>query len=746
MKATSLTFAKAPSRRRSTMKRAGVCLLVAGSAAAGGCRDRANGNAHLRLDPSLRFAGYTKTCGDIPRNAGGIPGEIPRDYLAKYTGAAGGTTSHSRGYPTGAGYDAKKIVDGLCTWYLWQGGDPATFNGQPDTGGNPHFWRALEKKTADIRDATGQPVVVTLLKFIDSRLRDERFRTLGLINDPGCVKATAADQFGLYLDTCHDPYSSGIIGIRLSPNPKFDPRRWNAGQFFADPRKFEPPYLAGLTCGVCHVAFNPLIPPPDPEHPRWENLAGAIGNQYLLEGKIYEGSLTKNDFLWHVYKRQPPGTSETSRLSVDWIDNPSAINSIYLINTARPRHAETMNDGTIALVPHILKDGADSMGAADAALRVYVNIGTCGATRMSREDVLLGFGRDQSPFSIAGAEAHCQDYQQTKARIANAAEFLDSQHGFPLAQIDDGRYITRDPGQLALGRRTFAENCARCHSSKVPEGLDEVTKHDPANKPRWVALVERSDFLDKNFLSDDRRYPIVDSDWRFAIGTNLKRAMATNAVAGHIWQDFSSKTYKELPSPGTVALYNPFDPAHPTTFTIPSGHGYYRVPSLIAVWATAPLLHNNSLGMQTSDPSVGGRLRAFEDAMNKMFHPSQREGVRSIRRTSDPSVLKMGALQLRIPAGAPIDLIANINLRNLMQEHRKPILQGISAILAHPLKSARIAEALKTGKSNPESIELASQMLAINGAPDFIEDHGHEFGSRLAPAQQRALIEYMKTF
>ncbi len=718
-----------------------MCLLVVA-----GCRGQVREHPAASFDPNLRFAGYQKTCGDIPRAQGGIPGEIPRDYLAKYTGANGGTTSRKHGYPTGAGYDANKIIDGLCTWYLWQGGDPSTFDGHPNTGGNPQFWHALEKKTADIRETTGQPVVVTLLKYIDSRMRDERFRTAGLINDPGCEKSTQADAFGLYLDQCSDPYSSGVIGIRLSPNPKFDPRRWNAAAYFADPRKYEPPYLAGVSCGACHIAFNPLIPPTDPEHPRWENLAGAIGNQYLLEGKLYEGSLTKDDFLWHVYTRQPQGTSDTSRLSVDWIDNPNAINSIYGINSFRPRHPEMLNDGTVAEVPHILKDGADSIGAAGAALRVYVNTGACGAMRMSLEDVLLGVGRDQAPFVIAEARAHCQDFQQTEARVANAAEFLDSQQGFPLAHAENGRYVTKDMNQLALGRRAFAENCARCHSSKVPDGLDDLTKHDPANKPKWVALVERPDFLDKNFLSDDRRYPIVNADWRFAIGTNLKRAMATNAAAGHIWSDFSSKTYKELASPGSVALYNPFDPAHPTMFTIPAGHGYYRVPSLIAVWATAPLLHNNSLGVPTRDPSVPGRLAAFDDAMNKMFHPALRDGVKSIRRTSDRSILKMGALKLRVPAGTPVDLIANIDLRKLTREHKHPLLEGIFDVLEHPVKSVQIEQALRTGQSNPELIAFASQLLALNSAPDFIEDHGHEFGSRLAPAEQQALIEYMKTF
>ena len=668
------------------LRGAGVCLLLLS-----GCHARPP-----LPSPAARFAGFTGTCGDIPRASGGIPGEIPRAYLEGYVGKD------------------PSIIDGLCTWYLWEGGDPATYNGKPNTGGDPFFWRALEQKTAAIQEATKLPVVITLLKFIDSRHRNDRFKTLGVMNDPGCSQSASPDAYGLYLDQCRDPYSSGIVGIRLSPNPKFDANHWNAAAYFEDPRKFEPPYLVGMACGSCHVAFNPLKPPADPEHPQWENLAGSIGNQYLREGKLYEAGLTPKDFLWHVYATQEAGTSDTSRLSLDWVDNPNAINSIYFLTSARPKHVETMNDGTTAAVPHILKDGADSIGAASAAMRVYVNIGLCSAMRMDAEDVLLGVAKDQTPFRIADAEAHCQDWQQTISRIPNVAKFLDSQHGFPLRDVDNGRFVTRDMELLATGKRVFAENCARCHSSKVPAGLDDVTKHDRANAAKWIEFVNRPDFLEDNFLSDDNRYPIVSSDWRFAIGTNIERAMGTNAGAGHIWNDFSSKTYKELPSPGSIQLYNPLDPARPIDFRFPNGKGYYRVPSLIAVWATAPLLHNNSVGTPANDPSTEGRLRAFEDAMDKMFHPERRNGLKSIKRTTVDSTLPIGSKALRVPAGTPVDLVANINLRELVRDH------GGDADI--------------------------SKLLALNTAPDFIEDHGHQFGSRLSPGEQRALIEFMKTF
>ena len=99
-----------------------------------------------------------------------------------------------------------------------------------------------------------------------------------------------------------------------------------------------------MTCGACHIAFNPIAPPADPVNPKWENLAGSIGNQYLREGRMFQGDMTPADFLWHMYEAQQPGTSDTSRLSLDWIDNPNTINGIYYLTSARPTHVETMNE------------------------------------------------------------------------------------------------------------------------------------------------------------------------------------------------------------------------------------------------------------------------------------------------------------------------------------------------------------------------------------------------------------------
>jgi hypothetical protein len=100
--------------------------------------------------------------------------------------------------------------------------------------------------------------------------------------------------------------------------------------------------------------------------------------------------------------------------------------------------------------------------------------------------------------------------------------------------------------------------------------------------------------------------------------------MATNAIHGDVWEDFASQTYKELDSAGRIAYHDPFSGAE-QSFQAPSGGpGYYRVPTLISIWATAPFLHNNALGKFNNDPSVAGRLDAFDDAITRLLWPERR--------------------------------------------------------------------------------------------------------------------------
>jgi hypothetical protein len=682
-------------------------------------------------DPKLRFANYTKTCD-------GIPGELPDHY----------------GY-----YLTAQQQQGACTWYLWTGGDPLRTSGPPENArGNSRFWRMAEKKLWTLSNLLELPIDVNLMDYITGTPREQRFAKLGVINDPGCKKATHPDVYGLMLDVCVDPYSSGIMGLRLFPNPDFDAKKWDAQKYLNRDSRMEPPYLTGLTCGLCHIAFNPDNPPADPENPQWANLAPAFGNQYLREGEMFKGRLTQSSFLYWVYDTQPPGTSDTSRLSTDFINNPNAINSIWYILSARPKHAEVMNDGTTQEVPHILKDGSDSIGPAYAALRVYINIGSCPDYRYSLEDTFTGILRPlplfpapavptaQHPFDLNKAQQDCVDWQLTSARMSNAANFLDAVQPYPLKSAQGGTaYLTATPAVLNLGKRTFAENCARCHSSKVPDevknGLD---KHSEAAKAAWVRLVMSTDFLDKNFLSDDDRYPLVSSDPRFAIATNANRTLGTNPIEGHLWQNFSSRTFKELPPPGTMAMPNPFDEKEPISFPITHG-GYYRTPSLINIWATAPFFENNTLGTFTGDPSVKGRMTAYNDATEKLLWPEKRAGRKTIKVTGADSVLQIRDIKVRIPAGTPVDLLANINIYKAVQAPE--IIGELNRVLSNPELLVRLVHALENnGQYDNDLKKLVPELLRLSQSPDLIEDHGHTFGAKLPDDQKRALIEYMKTF
>src|SRR5581483_3053167 len=73
------------------------------------------------------------------------------------------------------------------------------------------------------------------------------------------------------------------------------------------------------------------------------------------------------------------------------------------------------------------------------------------------------------------------------------------------------------------------------------EDLTRLTRGDGALPPgyaQWARLaVEVPSFWgEKNYLSTDVRIPVTLSR------TNSQRAMATNGLHGHIWEDYASET------------------------------------------------------------------------------------------------------------------------------------------------------------------------------------------------------------
>lgn len=644
-------------------------------------------------------------------------------------------------------------IQGRNTWILW-------------TAGNEQFWDRMSRESYGLID---------FLKTIDSRKRPNRFRDIGFVNEPGMVQSNEPDEYGLYIDHREGPppegidervygRSTGIIGFRLYPNPAFDAeakRKWDPSRFYNDPtyyldKKLIRPYRVGMACGLCHVAPHPLNPPSDPAAPKWENLASVIGNQYLHEGNAMCFDLKPGNFLWEMVNAQPRGTSDTSRIATDYINNPNTMNAIFdlgaRLSQARSERMSQANQtiaaGAEAKVPHILKDGADSVGVPGASIRVYVNIGMYASQWTRLHNPLIGLVRQQ-PFEIAVARKHSVYWRATEERLPNLAAFFMKIRPMHLADAPGGKeFLTESPEVLTQGKTIFAENCARCHSSKrPPEGVDAES---PRGVEWFLKSVADADFLKDNFLSDDQRHSVA------LIGTNSARAVATNAASGHVWDNFSSQTYKDAKAVGELRVHNVADPGKPLAYEPPwGGPGYYRTPSLISIWATAPFFHNNALGIFNGDPSVKGRMAAFDDAVRKLLWPERRLKEKSIWRTVNDSYLEVaeeyiprvfrplcddGVLRIGpIPKGIPINLLANLDF-----EDTASVLAVCIELKATLLKIK--AANLEGADALRELSKLTPRLLAASKCPDFVEDRGHEFGKELSDEDKEALIAFLKTF
>jgi hypothetical protein len=739
-------------------------------------------------------------------------------------------------------------VKGRNTWIVW-------------AGGNDRFWDRIGVTAAGALD---------FLKTLSSHpslknKRSTRWEDLGLVNEPCFVEATGPDpkRHNLWLDRrtpdCPpDPfeneqkypgvaigargkniergsfygYASGIVGLRLFPNPDFDEqaaKRWDAEKYYSDPSYYNSntlikPYRVGMSCGFCHVGPNPVKPPADPENPKWENLSSNVGAQYFWVDRIFYWERDPANFAFQLFHTSRPGSLDTSFISTDSINNPRTMNAVYLL---LPRLLEArrwgkerlhgggldnrqfndfVTDGPLTQLfekpdtvwtPRVLKDGADSVGALGALNRVYLNIGTFSEEWLLHFNALVG-GKRVTPITIADSRRNSAYFTATEAQTMDMARFFVKTTGAHHLKDAPGgeQYLTKDGAVLNRGKVVFAENCARCHSSKtVPPPAPGLDPTGCAGKDymqcwnnywHWTQtaefrgtmrqIVEADDFLDDNYLSAEFRVPVT------LLETNACSPLATNALGGNIWDNFSSQSYKELPSVGTIKWFHPYTGAA-RTYTMPAGgRGYTRPPSLVGLWSTAPFLLNNTVGRFESSPSVEARMRSFQDSIEQMLWPEKRErdsllGDKipgKIDRTTQasyirvnrgylpeflqklpaerllPKVFDESGIQIGpIPAGTPVNLLANLNP---LSEDPSPAAQ-----LAHQrsvvdllLKMARdLAELPKNATEDQVRAKFADvvdPMLDLSKCPDFVVNRGHLFGTQLSDQDKRALIEFLKTF
>jgi hypothetical protein len=625
---------------------------------------------------------------------------------------------------------------------------------------------------------------------------------------------------------------TGVLGLRLFPNPAFDAaaaKGWDPERFYDDPsyylsKDLVRPYRVGMACAFCHVGPNPDRPPADPEAPQWENLSATVGAQYFWVDRILAWNADPSNFLFQLLHTARPGSLDTSLVSSDNINNPRTMNAIYNV-TARLDNAKRLgremlgpdnlanrqfNDFIKAgllteffeppntvWTPHVLKDGADSVGALGALNRVYMNIGLYSEEWLRHFNPVLG-GAPITPIEITAARANSSYWQATEAQTPDMALFLlKASYPHKLRDAPGGAaYLGDSPTVLRQGERVFADNCAACHSSKAPPppaGADLGACIGPHYLDCWNRywawsrtddfrakmreIVEAGDFLDGNFLSNDARVPVS------LLQTNACSPLATNAIAGNIWDNFSSASYKSLPSVGSITVYDPFT-GKPQQYRMPGGgRGYTRVPSLVSVWATAPYLLNNTVGKFQSSPSVATRMASFQDSIGQLLWPERRDkdpvfgdkvpGV--IDRTTVTSWLRVptgylpdivrrarpvlnllvpvfGAKGVEIgpiPAGTPVDLLANFDplpppgaLRARLARDKRVV----SAVV-HLIGDLR---ALPKGATDEEArkvfANVGEELFALSKCPDYVVNRGHYFGAQLSGVDKAALIAFLKTF
>ena len=235
------------------------------------------------------------------------------------------------------------------------------------------------------------------------------------------------------------------------------------------------------------------------------------------------------------------------------------------------------------------------------------------------------------PINIAQCKKTCSDFPPQKD-LDDLVSFLQSIRSpkLPATYFSDIHKFNR-------GKQIFKVNCASCHSRGGSQ---------------------------KHILSNDEVNPLVLD---LTQATHSCRALSTNWEEGHIWAEFSSSAYKKRVAEGLKG---------------------YRTMPLSGIWATAPFLHNQSVGEWAApNASPSQRAKSYENSMEELLSASRPPKI-------NVSPIAIGPF----PVGTPLNHIFN----------RDP----------------------STGK-----------LLC----DDTIENRDHSYGSALSDADKKALIYWLKS-
>ncbi len=650
--------------------------------------------------------------------------------------------------------------------------------------------------------------------------------------DPACddpvIKAADSLDAGLRENRCELAFgtSAGAVGFRKFPNPRFNEKRWQkiggwrgySERMIRDGinNSIQPPFRVAKACAACHASFDPLNPPRDISNPQWAHIKGETGNQYLNVSKLLATGMKEETVENQLFTHTRPGVVDTSAVPHDFINDSGTINAVINL-PARPLFEEEFSrwvqvekcnetdtrtcqkvsyrnenaqvsgskywswQKVAGKIPHILKGGEDSVGYDLAVQRVYVNIGMCSEqcwmnhlTNL-RELDYTSRGYGQTPFDIGQCRRDCASFRANEDRVKDIFSYLNSRRPTNLKEalsLPDDRFKnfleTRyGAGSIEQGGKLFVTSCAQCHSSAESADFNSVK------------TLDTGEIIGADWLGNDKATPVTET------GTYSCRALHSNHKQGHVWQDFSSDTYKKRAPVSTDGFNN----------KISGGPGYYRNISLLNVWAHAPFLHNNAIGPEICgntvrareavkttgecelnfDPSVQGRLLLFEKSVDELLTPSSQR-TKKITHLVTPIRIPLGlrGMELEIPAGMPLNMLANFDVKSFVydftfagaqlenfgeQGYRK---YWQSKFSGSPAKADELGQAVrslleslnsvsgvinlaqKAKRGNFENLRVIAKYYRTCETDD-VENAGHNFGTDLTHEQKQALKAFMAT-
>jgi hypothetical protein len=292
--------------------------------------------------------------------------------------------------------------------------------------------------------------------------------------------------------------------------------------------------------------------------------------------------------------------------------------------------------------------------------------------------------------------------------------------------------------------------------------------------------VEGRPDLRVDFLSSEQPIPVT------MVGTYRSRALHSNHMKGHVWEEYGSETLRARPQVDGIAEKSD------------GGRGYYRPISLLSVWAFAPFMHNTAIGPELCggptdpsaelyrspyvlrgtwqrmpnpppcwrfDPSVEGRYKLFKASMEELLNPEKR--VPKITLLARPIVIDGPSFPgdddgflLQIPDGIPAAVVANLRHKELIDDLslvkanpprlREKYPQDTDAVVA--TLREMLADLTKGVARSPETALAVVgkkhlpfiQRMYSNSTAD-VENDGHTFGATLSPEEKKALTAFLAT-